>query len=259
MAVLVGTSGWQYDHWRGTFYPAGLPKARWLEYYADRFGTVESNSAFYRLPERRTLADWAERTPDDFVVAVKASRYLTHVRRLRDPGEAVRRLVDRLEGLGSKRGPVLLQLPPTLQGDADALAATLAAFPPTIRVAVEPRHPSWFVDDVRRLLERAGAALCLTDTRGRHPPLWRTADWGYVRFHQGRAAPEPCYGRTALAGWAERIARLWGPADDVYCYFNNDPRGCAPRDAVRFAGAAGRIGLQPTRVPSPRTLSVDGS
>lgn len=256
MTVYVGTSGWLYDHWRATFYPADVPKAHWLEHYADRFATVESNGAFYRLPERRTFADWAARTPDDFVVAVKASRYLTHVRRLREPAEAVHRLAGRLEGLGSKLGPVLLQLPPTLQVDVDALAGTLRAFPRHHRVAVEFRHPSWFTDQVQVLLERAGAALCLSDVRGRRPPLWRTAGWGYVRFHQGRATPEPCYGRSALSGWAGRLADLWRPADDVYCYFNNDQRGCAPRDAARFASAAVRCGLQPTRVPAARRLAA---
>jgi uncharacterized protein YecE (DUF72 family) len=209
---------------------------------------VEVNNAFYRLPERRTFADWAARTPPDFVVAVKASRYLTHVRRLQNPAEPVRRLAERLEGLGDKLGPVLLQLPPTLRFVPDALDETLACFPRSIRVAVEPRHPSWFVDEFRHLLVRRGAALCLSDLSGRHSPLWRTADWGYVRFHRGRASPPPCYGRAALRSWAERVARLWGNCD-VYCYFNNDTGGCAPRDAHRFALATHLVGLTATRTP----------
>jgi uncharacterized protein YecE (DUF72 family) len=251
--MRIGTSGWQYGHWRTTFYPHDVPKARWLEYYAERFATVESNSAFYRLPERRVFGDWAERTPTDFEMAVKASRYLTHIRRLREPEEAVRRLVERLEGLGHKCGPVLLQLPPNLTVDCDSLDRTLRAFPAAARVAVEPRHPSWFDDSVRRLLEQRGAAWCLTDTAGRKPPLWRTAEWGYVRFHRGRAWPPPCYGRRAIRSWAERLAELFGPRGDVYCYFNNDTRGCALRDAGQLGVEARRIGLTPTRTPAQVT------
>jgi uncharacterized protein YecE (DUF72 family) len=249
--LVVGTSGWQYEHWRERFYPRGLAPARWLEHYAGRFATVESNSAFYRLPESRTFADWAARTPGDFVFAVKASRYLTHVRRLADPVEPVGRLVERLEALGTKRGPVLLQLPPNLGVDVDALERTLAAFPSGWRVAVEPRHPSWFVDEVRRVLERRRAALCLVDRRGLQSPSWVTADWGYVRFHEGRASPSPCYGRQALATWAARLGELWSSHADVYCYFNNDSGGCAPVNAGELANAGHRLGLGTSRVGPP--------
>jgi uncharacterized protein YecE (DUF72 family) len=253
---MIGTSGWQYDSWRGRLYPPEVPKARWLEHYAARFATVESNSAFYRLPERRTFADWAARTPDDFVWAIKASRYLTHIRRLREPKEPVRRLVDRLEGLGAKCGPVLLQLPPTLQIDLESLEAALAAFPEGMRLAVEPRHVSWFTSEMRKLLERRQAALCLVDRPGVRPPKWATAPWGYVRFHEGRASPYPCYGKRALATWAERIAELWGLDADVYGYFNNDTGGCAPHDARLFGRAAGRAGLEPSRTPGPHEAPV---
>jgi uncharacterized protein YecE (DUF72 family) len=256
VTVIIGTSGWQYDSWRGRLYPTEVPKSRWLEYYAARFASVESNSAFYRLPERRTFADWAARTPDDFVVAVKASRYLTHIRRLRQPEQPVRRLVDRLEGLGAKCGPVLLQLPPTLQLDLESLDATLGAFPTAMRLAVEPRHPTWFVPATRQLLERRDAALCLADRPGLRAPRWVTASWGYVRFHQGRASPPPCYGRRALATWAIRIAGQWDADSDVYCYFNNDPGGCAPHDAATFALAVERAGLPHTRTPGPREVPV---
>lgn len=252
MPVLVGTSGWQYRHWRGGFYPPGCATSRWLAHYGERFATLESNSAFYRLPDASTLGRWADTTPPDFVMAVKASRYLTHVRRLRGPEEPVGRLLDRCRALGSKLGPILLQLPPTLAADADVLGRALAAFPADVRVAVEPRHASWFVPEVRRLLEEHGAALCLTDRSGPQEPAWRTADWGYVRFHWGQGRPEGCYGRSALAAWAERVAGLWPPEADVYAYFNNDGHGCAPRDAHLFAVAATHAGLQPTRTPPPR-------
>ena len=256
MTVSIGTSGWQYADWRGRFYPAGVATARWLERYAQGFATVESNNAFYNLPERRVFAAWAERTPDDFVMAVKVSRYLTHIRRLRDPAEPVARFVDRVAGLGAKLGPVLLQLPPTFRCDAERLARTLAEFPPEFRVAVEFRHASWFVDEIRALLTERRAALCLADRRGPLTPLWRTAPWTYLRFHEGRARPVPCYGRAALASWADRLAAGWGPEAECWVYFNNDHRGCAPRDAARFAGAVARAGLHPTRVPPVRSMRV---
>jgi uncharacterized protein YecE (DUF72 family) len=258
MTVLVGTSGWQYGHWRGRFYPKGVAQARWLEYYAERFATVESNAAFYRLPEERTFKDWARRTPDDFVMAVKASRYLTHVRRLREPAEPVARLMERASALGRKLGPILLQLPPDFRAAPELLDATLAEFGPRVRVAVELRHDSWWTDDVRELLAAHGAALCLADSPHRRTPYWRTADWGYLRLHEGRARPHPCYGRTALGTWARRLAELWPPAEgaDVFAYFNNDPEGCALRDARWFAAAAGRAGFEVTRVPGAREVSV---
>src|SRR3954452_1306835 len=155
----IGTSGWQYADWRGRLYPAGLPQRRWLERHAEQFATVELNAPFYRLPERTTFEAWAARTPEDYLFAVKASRYLTHIRRLREPEEPVARLMDRASGLGTKLGPVLVQLPPNLPASPEALATTLAAFPAGVRVAVEVRHPSWETSEVQDVLTSAGAAL----------------------------------------------------------------------------------------------------
>jgi uncharacterized protein YecE (DUF72 family) len=251
VVILVGTSGWQYRHWRGRFYPAGLPPAGWLHYYADRFATVEVNSAFYRLPERDTFAAWREQTPEDFTVAVKMSRYLTHVRRLREPAEPVARLLDRAAGLGERLGPVLLQLPPTLPVDPSALAATLAAFPPRVPVAVEPRHASWWTEEVRRTLRRHGAALCWADRRGRPvTPLWRTAGFGYLRLHEGAATPRPRYGPVALRSWVRRLAATFGDGAPVHVYFNNDPYGAAVADAAAFAARCLRDGLPVSRTPA---------
>ncbi len=254
VTVWIGTSGWQYRDWRGRLYPQRLPVARWLEHYAAAFATVESNNAFYRLPERHTFEAWAERTPPDFRIAVKVSRYLTHILRLREPEEPVERFVQRVAGLGPKLGPVLLQLPPQLRCDAERLAATLDRFPAEMQVAVEFRHPSWFVDEIRALLTERSAALCLADRRRPLTPVWRTASWTYLRFHEGRAAPRPCYGRTALASWAQRLATGWAPDEDAWVFFNNDPRGCAPRDAARFARLTARAGLRPSRVPPVRRV-----
>jgi uncharacterized protein YecE (DUF72 family) len=229
VAMRVGTSGWVYAEWRGDFYPEGLPQRRWLEHYASVFDTVEVNNAFYRLPERETFENWRSTLPDGFCVAVKASRYLTHIKRLREPAEPVARLMSVATGLGDKLGPVLLQLPPTLKADPALLDACLAEFPAGVRVAVEPRHDTWWTDDVRLVLERHTAALAWAD-RGSKPmtPLWRTAGWGYLRLHEGGATPWPSYGRTALTTWAERLAGF----DEAYAYFNNDQRGAAPRDAA---------------------------
>ncbi|MCL6671307.1 MULTISPECIES: DUF72 domain-containing protein [Streptomyces] len=250
MTLLVGTSGWQYKDWRGVLYPAGCPTRLWLEEYAGHFATVELNNAFYRLPTRENFAAWRERVPPDFVVAVKASRFLTHIKRLRDPEEPVERLMTHAAGLGDRLGPVLLQLPPTLKADAGLLDACLGCFPPGTRVAVEPRHESWWTAQVRKVLQARGAALCWADVLSRPAtPLWRTADWGYVRFHQGRARAWPHYGRRALETWADRIARTWSPDDDVYAYFNNDPTGAAVQDAATFARAAGARELAVTRTP----------
>lgn len=252
MSLLVGTSGWQYKDWRGVLYPPGLPQRLWLEEYAGQFTTVENNNAFYRLPTTEIFASWRERTPDGFVMAVKASRYLTHLKRLRDPAEPVHRLLDRAAGLGERMGPVLLQLPPNFQADVDALENCLNHFPRTVRVAVELRHPSWWQAEprLRAVLERHGSALCWAD-RGSRPvtPLWRTASWGYVRFHAGLARPAPRYGRQALRSWAGRIADVWPDADDVYVYFNNDAGGAAVRDAAEFARAAGSLGRTVSRTP----------
>lgn len=249
MPIFIGTSGWQYRHWRGTFYPPGVAQRDWLEFYAAGFATVESNAAFYRLPEKKTFTAWAERTPPDFVWAVKVSRFLTHIKRLRDPAEPVERLVAHARGLDEKLGPALLQLPPQLEADIGLLDECLAEFPREMRVAVEFRHRSWWTTDVEQVLRRHRAALCWADRLRPISPLWRTADWGYLRFHQGRASPRPCYGEAALTAWVERINEALPKESDLFVYFNNDHRACALRDAIIFAGLAQRAGWDVSRVP----------
>ena len=256
MPLLIGTSGWQYRDWRGTFYPHDVPQRAWLEYYSDRFAVVEVNNTFYRLPEPSTFEAWAARTPPDFTFVIKASRYLTHVRRLRDPTEPTARLLDRAKELGAKLGPVLLQLPPDFRADLTLLADALDGFPRNQQVVVEPRHESWFTDDLYELLATHDASLCLTDRVGRRGPLERTASWGFLRMHEGIARPRPCYGDRALASWVERLASHWSRDDDCYVFFNNDPRACAVRDAARFAGIARKAGLEPTRAPETGDLRL---
>jgi uncharacterized protein YecE (DUF72 family) len=257
MSVVIGTSGWQYRDWRGVLYPAGVPQARWLECYAETFPAVENNGTFYRLPGPQAFADWRNRTPDGFTMAVKASRYLTHVRRLRDPAEPVARLLGAAVHLGPRLGPVLLQLPPNLSVDADALEAVLAAFAgfksprdaprvrEPIRVAVEFRHESWWTEEIKDILARHDAALSWAD-RGEQPtaPLWRTASWGYLRLHEGAGRSWPRYTSRALRGWLKEIADGWRPGQDVFVFFNNDQHGAAPQDALALAALARDAGLE---------------
>ena len=255
MPLLVGTSGWQYRHWRDVLYPPDVPQKRWLEHYAANYATVENDGTFYRLPARETFDGWRSRVPDDFVMAIKASRFLTHIKRLRDPAEPVERMMQAAAGLGPRLGPVLLQLPPNLLADAARLDACLAEFGKRraggpVRVAVEPRHPSWWNEEIRQVLTGRGAALCWADRGGRPvTPLWRTASWSYLRFHEGTASPWPRYGRQALRSWLDRLAACWPDDEPAYVYFNNDQNGAAIADSVAFARLASRAGRTVTRTP----------
>ena len=248
--LYVGTSGWQYAHWKRVFYPDRLPQRGWLEYFADRFQTVEVNNTFYNLPERPVFEHWRRGSPRDFIFALKMSRFLTHLKRLHDPEEPVHRFLERARGLGPKLGPILIQLPPRFHQDVELLAQTLTLFPRTVRISVEFRDETWFTPETRSLLEEHGAALCLADTPRRKQPMWRTADWGFVRFHEGKGSHAPGYERDVLRRWVHRIADTWPRSSDVFVYFNNDAAGYAIRDAVAFAELAEASGLRPTRVPS---------
>lgn len=230
--IYIGTSGWQYDDWRGRFYPPKLPKSGWLEYFADRFPTVEVNNTFYRLPEESAFVRWRELTPRDFVVTVKASRYLTHIRRLREAREPLKLFWSRARRLGPKLGPVLFQLPPRFPVNPPLLREFCRLLPPTIRAAFEFRDTSWEVDETYETLEGAGAAFVLADWPAARVPEVVTGGWSYIRFHKGTKLT-PGYPRAKLRRWADRIAEM--PAADVFVYFNNDTGGAALRDAVTLA------------------------
>ncbi len=241
--LRIGCSGWNYKSWSGRFYPAGLPASEWLAFYLARFDTVETNATFYRLPSRETFARWREQTPDGFVMAIKASRYLTHLKRLLEPDEPVARLFERAAGLGSRLGPVLYQLPSSLTADPRRLARLLATLPRRLDVdgggvplqhVFEFRHPSWYVTDTFALLQQHGAALCLHDMAGSAIDGPTIGPFTYVRFHGAAGKYFGSYGDEVLAGWARRLAAEWRRGRDVYAYFNNDPDAVSTRDARRL-------------------------
>jgi uncharacterized protein YecE (DUF72 family) len=232
----IGCSGWNYADWRGPVYPEGEPQRRWLELYAQRFDTVEVNTTFYRLPRREAVANWVKQTPDDFIFAVKASRYLTHIKRLTELGDGVARFYERIEPLIEARrlGPVLWQLPGNFVRDDQRLHDWLLALPEGLHT-IEFRHPSWFAAPVMRALRERGVALTIGD----HPERpfqshQATADWRFVRFHYGARGRAGNYSQTELQEWARRIAQ-WRRRQSVWAYFNNDWRALAPANAAFLA------------------------
>jgi uncharacterized protein YecE (DUF72 family) len=232
--IRIGCSGWQYRHWRGDLYPRDLPPARWFEFYAERFDTVELNNSFYRLPEADVFASWARRSPPGFLLAVKASRYLTHLRRLREPKEPLHRFWSRAERLGEHLGPVLYQLPPRWNRNAERLAAFAQAVPRDRRQALEIRDPSWYHPDTYAAMARGQLALCLHDMPGSESPREPIGPFAYVRFHGSGTKYGGRYSGPALAAWADRLVRWAGDGVPGYAYFNNDVGGHAFRDAERL-------------------------
>lgn len=231
--IHVGTSGWHYDHWHGPFYPEDLPQDDRLAHYAQHLSTVEINNTFYQLPEKETVANWRETTPADFIFAVKASRYITHQKNLKDPEESIGNFMARIGGLKDKLGPVLFQLPPQWHVDKERLDNFLRVLPGGLHSVFEFRHESWFDDDVYALLADHGAACCIYDLEGEQTPKVITADHIYVRLHgPGDEAYAGNYDRETLEGWAETIAVWNRSGKTVYCYFNNDQDGHAINNAL---------------------------
>jgi uncharacterized protein YecE (DUF72 family) len=233
--VRIGCSGWNYGHWRERVYPKGLPPRRWLEHYATLFDTVEVNNTFYRLPTRAAVAGWVEGSPPGFVFAAKASRYLTHIKRLTDLDRGAQRFYEQLEPLveSPKMGPVLWQLPANFHRNDERLADALEALPRG-RHCFEFRHASWFVPEVYELLRAHDAALVIGDSPQRPFQAHElTADWTFVRFHHGSRGRNGNYSDRELEEWAERVD-AWRRRVDVYAYFNNDWEGYAVKNGVRL-------------------------
>jgi uncharacterized protein YecE (DUF72 family) len=231
--VHIGCSGWNYAHWRERVYPKGLPASRWLEHYATLFDTVEVNATFYRLPRREAVARWVEQTPEEFTFAVKASRYLTHLKRLTDLGSGIERFYERIEPLTAspKMGPVLWQLPANFHRDDERLENALGVLPRG-RHCFEFRHESWFAPAVYELLRTHGVALVIGD----HPqrPFQThelTADWAFIRFHYGKRGRNGNYSESELEEWRDRIAG-WRSSAEVFAYFNNDWLGYAVKNGL---------------------------
>lgn len=228
----IGTSGWQYDHWKGSFYPQPLGKGDFLRFYAARFDSVEVNSTFYRLPSRETVEAWRENTPPGFVFAVKASRYVTHMKKLKDPEQTLPPFFRAIEGLKGKLGPILFQLPPKWAFNPDRFYDFLEALPGGHRYAFEFRDRSWFDARALEALTEMGAALCLYELGGRQSPRDVTAEFVYVRLHGPEQAYQGRYKRKGLAGWAGAFSSWAEQGREVFCYFDNDEAGYAAMDAL---------------------------
>ena len=230
----IGTSGWNYDHWRDVFYPKGLPTSEWLKFYAQHFQTVEINFSFYRLPERETFEKWARETPEGFTFAVKASRYLTHQKKLKDPEEPLERVISHARGLGVKLGPILYQLPPRWKVNLDRLRSFVSLLPKDVRHVMEFRDPSWLIDEVFDLLREHSVAYCVMSAPGLSRVMRVTAPFAYIRMHSGGIETEGNYEEPQLEWWAEQVTSLLKDVD-VYVYFNNDYKGFAVRNARTLA------------------------
>jgi uncharacterized protein YecE (DUF72 family) len=234
-SVFIGTSGWNYKHWAyGRFYPRGLAQKDWLSFYATKFGTVELNNTFYRLPSPETFAHWATTAPVGFTFAAKASRFITHIKRLRDPEESVRLFLSRLSPLGKKRGPILFQLPPQMKADRERLNGLHRSIGRRkgLRVVLEFRHESWLTDEIYDLVAEAGWTICLADAPKfkRETPVLGL--FCYIRRHGATAVYASCYSDEQLSSDAKFITNLAKKGKDVYIYFNNDAEGYAVKNAL---------------------------
>ena len=228
--VHIGTSGWHYKHWRGLFYPKELPAAKMLEFFTHHFSTVEINNTFYRLPTESALQSWREAVPRGFLFAVKGSRFITHMKKLRDPENAIAIFFERIRALGKTLGPILFQLPPRWPVNAERLEEFLGLIPRNHQYVFEFREASWCCSDVYKILERHNAALCMHDWGGSEWPGELTANFAYVRMHGPGGAYHGDYDARMLKSWVKRIEK-WEQLTTVFVYFNNDQGGYAIKNA----------------------------
>jgi uncharacterized protein YecE (DUF72 family) len=238
--IRIGTSGWHYAHWIGRFYPEKLRKDRWLEHYAQHFDTVEINNTFYHLPKEQTMVNWHDRVPSGFLFAVKASRYITHIKKLRNTAEEVERFFALASLLGEHLGPILYQLPPNLHKDLSRLEEFIASIPMRDRTVFEFRHASWHQQDTFDLLNRHGVALCVHDMGDKAPPRVVTGGMVYVRFHGTNGRYQGDYPDFLLQEWADWLRNQMGTARTAYAYFNNDIGGHALKNARTLREMMGR-------------------
>ena len=232
---FVGTSGWHYDHWRGLYYPEGLAKPKWLQFYSKQFNTVELNNSFYHLPTEKAFITWRESAPENFVYAVKVSRFITHIKKLRNIGSAVDNFLSRACLLQDKLGPLLYQLPPNMKRNDVVLESFLSTLPQEYRHVFEFRHESWIDEAVFGILRRYKVGLCVFDMPGFTCPPVATSDFAYIRFHGSGGMYSSCYSNEELSQWAKKIAKLAEGVKAVYIYFNNDAEAFAIKNALTLA------------------------
>jgi uncharacterized protein YecE (DUF72 family) len=232
--IRIGASGWHYRHWRGPFYPPETPPRKMFDYYLRYFDTVELNNTFYRLPDKSTMRAWRDAAPPDFRFALKGSRFITHMKKLKDPEASIARFFDRIDILGEKTGPILFQLPPAWPVDIEQLDAFLAALPPHYRYAFEFRNPTWTDEEALSALRRRNAAYCIFELAGYQTPLIVTADFVYLRLHGPGGKYQGDYSSRVLDRWAGRIAAWSREGKDVWAYFDNDDSGYAPKNALEL-------------------------
>ncbi|MBW3564857.1 MAG: DUF72 domain-containing protein [Acidobacteria bacterium] len=233
--IRIGTSGWHYDHWIGNWYPKDVKSPEMFDRYAETFDCVEINNTFYRLPTDSAVEGWREAAPPDFRFAIKGSRFITHMKKLKDPKEPVRRFFEAIEPLRDVAGPVVFQLPPRWKKNVERLDEFLSVLPDSYRYAFELRDRSWLEGDVVETLRRHGAAFCIYDLRGFQSPIEVTTDFVYVRLHgPSERAYEGSYGDDTLHEWAERIEHWRASMESVWIFFDNDQKAHAPSDAARL-------------------------
>jgi uncharacterized protein YecE (DUF72 family) len=242
--IRIGTSGYHYRHWRGNFYPEDISTAAMLPFYLNYFDTLELNNTFYRLPTIAALEAWREVVPDNFVFAVKASRFLTHNKKLKDPENALENLLPRVEILGKKLGPILFQLPPKWRINLERLEDLLAILPRKHRYAFEFRETSWINDQVLQTLRQYGAGFCIYEIAGYQSPMYVTGDWAYARLHGPEDKYQGSYSDATLEGWADWITEQQTKLSAIYIYFDNDQAGYAPQNALTLRRKVARkLGL----------------
>jgi uncharacterized protein YecE (DUF72 family) len=229
--IHIGTSGWSYKHWLGSFYDRGEKPKNYLVAYSQHFRTAEVNNTFYRLPSKQAVREWRETVQKDFIFAVKASRFMTHMKKLKDPEEPIERMLDVVGELEENLGPILVQLPPRWKKNPERLEHFLEVFPKGYKLAFEFRDPSWFDQDIYDLLSAHKAALCIYDLEDNISPKELTAPWTYVRFHKPPGEYNWHYDHEALSKWADDFVSWSEAGHTVYCYFNNDLEGAAPENA----------------------------
>ena len=233
-SIHIGTSGWHYAHWRGPFYPKALAPNGFLKYYLTIFHTVEINNSFYQLPQEKTLVQWRDAVPEGFVFAAKASRFITHMKKLKDPEKILPAFLDRMKNLENNLGPILFQLPPYWKLNPERLGFFLEKLPKNYRYSFEFRDSSWFQDAIYQALADHGAAFCIYDLDGKLSPREVTADFVYIRLHGPEGPYQGQYSPRALSEWARLFSGWVQQGKEVYCYFDNDEKGYAARDALRL-------------------------